>query len=74
MLHERNEESVLYFKEDVEAGFFDGPDELVQKVKHYLVAANARNAIRLAGHKRACDDHSLDARAATILNYLKQGQ
>lgn len=74
MLHERIEESVLYFKEDVEAGFFDGPDELVQKVKHYLVAADARNAIRLAGHKRACSDHSLDVRAATILNHLKQGQ
>jgi spore maturation protein CgeB len=73
MLHERNAESVLYFEEDVEAGFFDGPNELVAKVKHYLVATDDRNAIRVAGYKRACADHSLDIRANTILKHLKQG-
>jgi glycosyltransferase involved in cell wall biosynthesis len=72
MLHERNEESVLYYKEDIEAGFFDGPEELVEKVKKYLHDDAAREKIRIAGHKRALADHSLDARARVIINRMKQ--
>ncbi len=71
MLHERNEESVLYFKENEEAGFFDGPDELVTKVKEFLNDDSTREKIRLAGYARATADHSLDARADIIINQLK---
>ena len=72
MLHERNEESVLYYKEDKESGFFDGPEELVTKVKYYLDNAEVREEIRIAGHKRAMADHSLDARAKVIIDELKR--
>ncbi len=72
MLHERNEESLLYYNEDEEAGFFDGPEELTAKVKYFLGNAVQREKIRVAGHKRALTDHSLDARAAVIIDQLKK--
>lgn len=73
MLHERNEESVLYYREEEEAAFFDGPEELVRQIKKYLADADARERIRQAGHKRAMAEHSLDARAAFIINHLNSG-
>ncbi len=71
MLHERNEESVLYYKENEEAAFFDGPDELVSKVSDFMKDDAARERIRQAGHKRALADHSLDARAKVIIERFK---
>lgn len=71
MLHERNEESLSCFAEDKEAGFFDGPDELVEKIKYFLPDQPLRDGIRMAGHERALRDHSLDARAETVLGYLR---
>lgn len=70
MLHERNEESVLYFTENEEAGFFDGEEEMVTKVKEFLNDENRREKIRLVGHRRALAQHSLDARAGIIINHL----
>ena len=70
MLHERNSESVLYFNENEEAAFFDGEEELVAKVKEFLHDAPRREKIRIAGHKRAAAQYSLDARAETIINHL----
>ncbi len=71
MLHERNEESILYYKESEEAAFFDGPEELVAKVTEYLKDDAARDRIRIAGHKRAVAEHSLDARARVIIEQFK---
>ncbi len=71
MLHERNEESVLYFKENEEAAFFEGPEELVQKVEVYLKDNEQRKRIQAAGHARAVQDHSLDARAKKIISLVK---
>ena len=71
MLHERNAESVLYYEENKECGFFDGPEELAAKVKYYLSNDTTREEIRLAGYRRALADHSLDARAQVILQQLK---
>jgi glycosyltransferase involved in cell wall biosynthesis len=71
MLHERNEESVLYFRENEEAAFFDGPEELVVKVKEMLGNDTLREKIRLAGYKRAVAEDSLDQRAMTIIEQLK---
>jgi len=70
MLHERNKESVLYFNEDEEAGFFDGEGELVTKVKEFLNNEPKREKIRSAGYQRALAQHSLDARAAVIIDHL----
>lgn len=71
MLHERNEESLLYYTENDEAGFFDGPEELAAQVKYFLAQDAIRDKIRLAGHKRAVADHSLDARASVIIHQLQ---
>ena len=54
-----------------ESVFFDGPDELVTKVKEFLNDDSTREKIRLAGYARATADHSLDARADIIINQLK---
>ncbi|MCF8449692.1 MAG: glycosyltransferase [Taibaiella sp.] len=72
LLHERNEESVTYFAEDAEAAFFDGPEEMTQKVSYFIEHAAERETIRQAGYKRAWADHSLDMRAAVIINHLLQ--
>ena len=71
MLHERNAESVLYFKENEEAAFFDGPEELVEKVKEFMANDVWREKIRIAGHKRAQEENSLDERARQIITQLK---
>jgi spore maturation protein CgeB len=70
LLHERNEESVLYFTEDHDAAFFDGPDELAKKVAEYLADDDRREKVCTAGHARALAEHSLDARARIILKEL----
>jgi len=70
MLHERNAESVLYFEEDKEAGFFDGPEEMVSKIDFYLTHPDIREKVRDAGYQRALRDHSLDARAREVIKQL----
>jgi spore maturation protein CgeB len=70
MLHQRSPEVGNYFVEDKEAVFFDGPNELVEKVKYYLNHVEKRNTIRMAGHHRALKQHSLDDRAKRILTHL----
>ena len=70
MLHERNEESVLYFVEDKEAAFFDGQEELVEKTRIYLNDSAARDRIKEQGRLRAEADHSLDARAKTVMQQI----
>jgi len=72
MLHERNEESILYYKENEECGFFDGPEELSEKVAYFLGNEPLRERIRLAGYQRALSEHSLDARARFILKVLEE--
>ncbi len=67
MLHERNEESVLYFDENKEAGFFAGPDEMASQVKYYLSNDQLRASIQEAGYIRAQKEHSLDERAKTVI-------
>jgi spore maturation protein CgeB len=72
MLHERNEESTLYFKEEEEAGFFDGPEEMVKKIREYLGDDEKRERVRLGGYTRAYADHSLDVRARTVIDLLSK--
>jgi spore maturation protein CgeB len=71
LLHERNEESVACFTENVDAAFFDGPEEMVTKVRELLHNTPLREKIRLSGHQRALRDHSLDQRAKVIISRLK---
>ena len=71
MLHEKNIESVIYFKEEIEAGFFSSPEEMVEKVNFYLTNETARFEVQRAGYERAQKDHSLDSRAKYILELFK---
>lgn len=69
MLHERTDEAESLFKAGEECDFFDGPEELIEKVKLYLSAPSKRIAIAAAGHKRALDaGYSYDHRAQAIVD------
>ena len=70
MLHERNEESIQYFREDQEAAFFGDMDELTQKVSFYLQFGGKRDLIAANGHQRALKDHSLDQRARLVVDKI----
>jgi spore maturation protein CgeB len=56
LLAERSEGHLQHFKEDEEAVFFTGFDELVQKVRRYLPDEAARQSIAAAGNLRAARD------------------
>ncbi|WP_276133825.1 CgeB family protein [Polluticoccus soli] len=72
MLHERNVESLQYFAEDEEAGFFDDAEDIAAKVKRYLSDNGLRERVRLAGYQRALRDHSLDKRAQQVASRLSE--
>jgi len=72
MMHEKNEESTLYFEENKEAIFFDGISDLLEKIPLYIENTSLRNKIALDGHQRALRDHVLDRRAELVLNSMQQ--
>lgn len=55
LLHERNEVVTRYFKEGVEAEFFDTDDELLEKCRHYLAHPEERRRIAAAGRRRCIE-------------------
>ncbi|MBX9853838.1 MAG: glycosyltransferase [Cytophagaceae bacterium] len=71
LLHEKTDESILYFEENREAAFFENEKELVEKVSYYLKHPEERELIRKKGHQRAWQDHSLDKRAELVVSQLK---
>ncbi|MEZ5031451.1 MAG: glycosyltransferase [Saprospiraceae bacterium] len=71
LLHQRNNEALQYFREDEEAAFFDGPDELVEKVRYFLEYPDERARIAAMGHQRALREYSMDVRAKDVLAVLK---
>jgi spore maturation protein CgeB len=72
LMHESNVESLNYYQKDIEAAFFENIEDLIEKVQYYLINNNEREAIRIAGYKRAIKDHSLDNRADLILHHLNK--
>jgi spore maturation protein CgeB len=56
LLAERSDGHLQRFKEDEEAVFFTGFDELVQKIRRYLPDQAARQRIAAAGNLRAARD------------------
>jgi spore maturation protein CgeB len=70
LLHERNEESVLYFDENEEAGFFENENELVERVSYFISNEEERLRIAHKGHLRALQDHSLDRRAQVVMSTM----
>lgn len=70
LLHEKNQESILYFQEAKEAGFFENTEDLLDKIEYYLREEKERIEIAQAGMKRANKDHSLDQRAMRVLDQM----
>ncbi|MCD6064505.1 MAG: hypothetical protein K0R82_2416 [Flavipsychrobacter sp.] len=70
MLHERNQESLLYFNDADEAGFFNDETDIAEQVNYYLSHDQLREKVRLAGYERAQKDHSLNNRARELLKRL----
>jgi hypothetical protein len=52
LLHERNEVVTGYFREGVEAEFFDSEDELLEKCRRYLAHPDERRRVAEAGALR----------------------
>lgn len=68
MLHEYSEAAAEIFLPDKEAVYFYSPEDLIEKARYYLENDSAREAIRLAGHKKAnAYEQSYTARATEIL-------
>ena len=71
LLHERNSESLEYFRDKEEAGFFNDETDIADMVQYYLAENQLREDIRIGGYNRAIKDHSLDCRAKAIIQHLQ---
>jgi spore maturation protein CgeB len=72
LLAERSEGHLQRFKEDEEAVFFTGFDELLQKIRRYLPDEAARQRIATAGNLRAQrDGYHNDRQVELILHRLQ---
>lgn len=73
MLAERSDEHLEMFEQDREAVFFNGVEELTEKVARYLADPHARRAISEAGHRRLLGGrHTYADRAAAILQAMNR--
>jgi spore maturation protein CgeB len=71
MLGERTDEHLAHFADGEEAAFFDGPEELIEKVDYYLTHADERRRIATAGRARCLRSaYSYDDRLAAVLEEL----
>jgi spore maturation protein CgeB len=71
MIHERNAEVLRYFEEGREAAFFATPNELAQKVRHYLEHPDEREGVAVAGLERSWrDGYAIDSRMKVVLDWL----
>ena len=67
MLHERTAELAAYFEEGREVACFGSPDELVEKVLHYLRNEPERLRIAAAGRRRCVRENTWAQRAGVIV-------
>lgn len=68
MLAERTSRHLNFFKESVEAEFFDSNEELLEKVKYYLLNAKERQRIANEGSSRClASPYSMRAQLSEIL-------
>ena len=72
MLHERNDEVRSFYEEDREVVCFDGPEELVAKVRYYLDHPEQRRAVAKAGYRRCVPAYSYDERMKQCLRLHEQ--
>jgi spore maturation protein CgeB len=72
MLAERTGEHLAHFKEDAEAAYFEGPDELCDKIAWFLGHADERARIARAGRQRCLSSrYSYDERLADVLTFVR---
>lgn len=73
LLAERSDGHLQRFREDEEAVFFSGWDELLAKIRHYLPDVAARKRIAAAGHARAQrDGYHNDHQVSLIVDRARQ--
>jgi spore maturation protein CgeB len=67
LLHERTEELLEYFKEGKQVACFGSADELIEKVRYYLINEEERLKIAKSGYERCLKENSLVNRAQMII-------
>jgi spore maturation protein CgeB len=72
-LTEAVEELQEYYVPDREIVCFSDPDELVDKTRFYLRHERARDAIRVAGMRRALAEHTWQSRFSTLFREIGLG-
>jgi spore maturation protein CgeB len=73
MLHERNKESVRYFKENEEAAFFGSAEELAHRVQFYLQHEDKRAAVARQGRERCLrSGYCLDDRMTQVVGWFDE--
>ena len=73
MLAERTDEHQKMFLEGVEAEYFEGIDELIEKTKYFMENENERVVIALNGRERCLkSNYSFENRAKEILNKITE--
>lgn len=71
MLAPRTAELMSLFREDEEAAYFEGAEELIAQAKGYLVDPKRRQQVADAGHARCLrDGYDVDSRARQFLTDL----
>ena len=70
LLTERVPHLERYFDLDREVGVFDGPEDLVGRVRHWMEHEEDRRRIAEAGYRRVMAEHTYDHRFAAIFAEL----
>jgi len=73
MLSEYTDDLATLFKEREEAEFFRSPEELVEKVRHYLANDDARRRVAEGGLRRVyADGHDVQSRMRKMIDIIQE--
>jgi spore maturation protein CgeB len=70
VLHERTEELMNFFTEDVHLACFDGAEEMLEKIDTYLAAPERRRVVAEQGKELVWREHSWDRRIRIITEHF----